>query len=1031
MVAAERGVVYTSVDGRDVPQCGRGLGRHACKTLRWALSMATASVGDTDVLMESGDYPTGSFHNEVHGVIHRSINIRSLGGVAVLDCRGSGSGLDIMLSSYLNVTLTRLTFRSCFSGRTWNIGPIPAWCFRGTHHQWEGTFGCGCSLQYCSMGGAVTITNASASEVVGANVVFEHCNFELGSADRGGGVQIGFFQSFISSTLLFIGCYFQRNIARLLGGAAVDILVETGYSASAYSKGEQPGPGAVGQNATIVGVKLENSTIVFEGCIFEANEGATEGAVALWGLAGEIHGFHVSFLRCTFLRNFGGNGAALAFHFPLPVGAATNTLLLDQVKFLGNIARSRSVGGAIMANVPKSFTSPASPVPGEFRRYDYSIQIVTQHSIFEGNIAYVGGAYAVSNGLHKFLNVSFVGNEATHTGGAICLGCVGGGDAGLFAKAARFSGNTAAVAGSTFSSASSGGIALEGCTFDLTGSHSGLTDFEAIAVGPFWADSSTSWRCKGNQQMLKPERTVSQGTSGRLQPEWNDDGIEVLVNHLHVMCSWCAPLTYDVSPPLLRGPVHSDAVDASHPLIAQGTWSTHGSSNGCLPCPFGGTCTGDESMLLARKGQFGLACQTTSAVVDMQSDPEVLRWTRGALSCGLPGDVMARPFVLFEPCPEGYCGGGKWTSPCAGNRAGLLCGSCQKGFSRALSSTVCLSDDECSAVWLIPIVACVCFYATYCYLTGPSPYSLGDMFIFHFQIYGYVLFQRSRTAIVASWLSANFEGVVLGKSQSSKLHICIMQGVDQVQLFAASYVVSVAVLLCIVCIHGVGLRFLLPVEWRINSRDHGQSLRLGSEVVFLALTKGYLGIFNTLVGATVHLVNCTEIIGMSHRRLYTEADVECFRPWQIALFVLLPLLLLSMLLPISLACAPLSCESGGGAAPPPVVAGELRRWVLRLRVATDESRIFRRDRWWGPQAFALSRGLFASVPAVFPSPAHRALANGLLLVSLMVFLQALVPFRERSPVCFHATQFRRLQRRAVSTARRANTLGRRNFTLDV
>ena len=55
---------------------------------------------------------------------------------------------------------------------------------------------------------------------------------------------------------------------------------------------------------------------------------------------------------------------------------------------------------------------------------------------------------------------------------------------------------------------------------------------------------------------------------------------------------------------------------------------------------------------------------------------------------------------MFTPCPVRYCcaSSGECSSydTCEGNREGVLCGKCKKGFSLNLMSTSCVDDSHCS-----------------------------------------------------------------------------------------------------------------------------------------------------------------------------------------------------------------------------------------------------------------------------------------------------------------------------------------------
>ncbi len=88
----------------------------------------------------------------------------------------------------------------------------------------------------------------------------------------------------------------------------------------------------------------------------------------------------------------------------------------------------------------------------------------------------------------------------------------------------------------------------------------------------------------------------------------------------------------------------------------------------CIECPIGAECPGDN--LLAKPNFWGI--RSTSEVV-------------------------------FHQCPIEYCCQKKPCksyNQCSGNRAGTLCGSCERGYSLSALSQSCIRTDNCTHHWL-------------------------------------------------------------------------------------------------------------------------------------------------------------------------------------------------------------------------------------------------------------------------------------------------------------------------------------------
>ncbi len=104
----------------------------------------------------------------------------------------------------------------------------------------------------------------------------------------------------------------------------------------------------------------------------------------------------------------------------------------------------------------------------------------------------------------------------------------------------------------------------------------------------------------------------------------------------------------------------------------------------CVKCPFGGDCSADA--LRAKPNYWG---------------------------------YHTGEGIEFQQCPVGYCCEGSRRNPCKshdackGKRSGVLCSSCEEGYSQSILSNSCMANDECTSSWFWVI-----------YFTGACTYML-------------------------------------------------------------------------------------------------------------------------------------------------------------------------------------------------------------------------------------------------------------------------------------------------------------------
>ncbi len=135
----------------------------------------------------------------------------------------------------------------------------------------------------------------------------------------------------------------------------------------------------------------------------------------------------------------------------------------------------------------------------------------------------------------------------------------------------------------------------------------------------------------------------------------------IRMSRLSIGCYVCSDSYYTVSSNVTRLLHNSETNYTAMAGQSDKTWS-----DGCNECPYGAVCTGNN--ILPRPNYWGY-------------------WHDGKLE--------------FKQCPAGYCCSGSTGNLCdvynycAGNRTGILCGACQKGFSVSILSGLCKPDKQC------------------------------------------------------------------------------------------------------------------------------------------------------------------------------------------------------------------------------------------------------------------------------------------------------------------------------------------------
>ncbi len=144
------------------------------------------------------------------------------------------------------------------------------------------------------------------------------------------------------------------------------------------------------------------------------------------------------------------------------------------------------------------------------------------------------------------------------------------------------------------------------------------------------------------------------------------------------MCGICTEGYYTTS-------VHRSVI--SYNMGTSVMYETPEAKLNCIHCPYGAFCTGNN--VIPRPNFWGY-------------------WHKSKL--------------IFQQCPAGFCCSGTETAPCksfdscAGNRTGILCGACQKGFTVSILTGECTPNNQCARdqwFWMLVPLATLAYAMWY------------------------------------------------------------------------------------------------------------------------------------------------------------------------------------------------------------------------------------------------------------------------------------------------------------------------------
>jgi len=484
----------------------------------------------------------------------------------------------------------------------------------------------------------------------------------------------------------------------------------------------------------------------------------------------------------------------------------------------------------------------------DFPSWVYKGHLTFEDTKFERNAALSGGALHLTNGKAVFRNCSFINNFVSTLGGHIYTVA---GSASLVVQDSLFKQtmNELFLLQMSYSMASfihaesSGALRLHNTTMDKGPYDSDNPVIHVIngRLIDFGNDTLTKFLCPVGRQVKIVNFTAQEDRT-----QINKNPCMIKVTTLEFSCIACAVNSYS----LQRGRAFGSR-------LAPGFK--------CLPCPFGANCSQN---VIAEPNFWGFQEQATP------------------------------PTLKFIMCPLGYCRPPQKTpfteySSCQGNRAGELCGKCNKSYTETLYSTNCRPSHECKDYWFWPValiyVSIMALYFTFkppivpwikrqiLWFKEREPANEDNNFdkgylkiVFYlYQAANLLLVSNSAQHILKTKFIEPFIGLFNFQQRFSPSGlICPFPGLTVVtkQLFSASHVFGTLFMIVIFYI----------LRWGVQ-KFRGQEAPCVAPYIGGIIQTTLLG-YATLASVSFNLLRCVPI--GSEKRLIDDGNVVCFQWWQ-------------------------------------------------------------------------------------------------------------------------------------------------------
>ncbi|KAL9956301.1 hypothetical protein ACROYT_G037763 [Oculina patagonica] len=501
----------------------------------------------------------------------------------------------------------------------------------------------------------------------------------------------------------------------------------------------------------------------------------------------------------------------------------------------------------------------------------FRLPVIFEDTIFEGNTG-VSGALNLLNGNVTLRNCTFKNNEGVTLAGHVYMktgyGSLNIVDSTFLQTSTTRRSNISGYS-SFLQSESAGPLIITNSTFVANDNRKFYPIFATTKSSSIEVDTSSSFRCPTGKQINLEKMAKNDG----FEFVEDSDTCWINVNYIKLFCEECPDGFYT----LQRG-------STSGLNINKGTE--------CLKCPYGATCENGD--IVAKENFWGFK-------------------------------VLPRPPSLqFIPCPLEYCQttthpvNNTYKNGCHGNRSGVLCGQCSRGYSEALYSTSCRKKEKCNNHWFwMASIIYVMVFALYV-IFKPPIFSL----LYRQSLWFRKTPESSQTAASpnednsdkhdAGYLKIVFyfyqvAELVMVKSPENALHMvpfippvialfnfqvktmdgsigCPFPGLTAVTKELFMCLKFLATLLFIGVIYGI--------HRSISKSCHitTPSLALYLAVALETLLLGY----ETLADTTLKLMHCVPI--GQEWRLFVDGNIQCWQWWQYLFIVFIVVFVIPLVL---------------------------------------------------------------------------------------------------------------------------------------
>jgi len=768
--------IYVSgKEGQDNESCG---GRNMpCATI----AKGAGKAQDGDVVCV--DAEAGSYSCPPNGtaiVVTKSrVEIRAIGGLATIDCKGIGQAAWIanvdsvtlfgfemtngkpaggtagtLLSAYntTNLRIDKCSFVAgihsvtpwegdqnvVFTERSVNLTVINSHFIGNLRVAWASVRDVDLHITDTSFHNNTSITGALTTSFAN-NLRFERCLFVNNTG-------CALFLS-DSNNASFEGCTFQDNRdGALMFYLSAELVVKNSTFLN---------------NTSTIGGGLfaelnADSAVTIDSCSFFNNTG---GALFVGVARSNI----VLVKQSSFIGNVGQFGGVSIFASLAFDGNVTGNVCSFQEVLFRNNSSPESSGGALIIVYPPEEPFVVDPTVAYYvqpRMWHYTGNINHLYNVtfIENSVSCdgcSGGAMFIEHGQTFVHNSTFEGNRADLFGGAIL---VGGASTEFTVFNTTLRENNASGGGSEIFSFAAGRLAIIGSSFEIS-EEEGIF-FEVPAGG------------------------------------------EVLLTHSEVSCSAGNQFEWAYVPPY---PV---------PISPWGLVNVTTTTMSCTPC-LPGTYNLEGGGLSTEGETLAIACHPCPGFADCSRGGADV-YSLPGYWCGIRDDDPS--MLECIQCPYSFCYENEahpWEEMCDLNREGVLCGECAPGYEEAFGTEKCVPEEECTAYWFVPVVLLAGFgYVGLLVLFPVTDHPLWKSITYFLQVIPLIVTLHDRVLMgIIAFFAFDFSRL------GANVGICPWTGLTGVQKIATDYMIPIILLLELALIAAVHrlVRFL-PCTERLLSR---------------------------------------------------------------------------------------------------------------------------------------------------------------------------------------------------------------------